>query len=241
MTSPLYPGAYPNSTTPPQRPVQPYYVREHQGWAVEQERMRHIQAIYQVGEYAAFFLMWHQLDYEAGLVQRCARCYANSGSHDRRVAEVYGQATQNKCLNCYGTTFEGGIRARIIRPSLFIDVDETERPSAKGSMHEASLTVESTVDFRLREGDYVVRADDTRWRCSTPTRTNLRTGFGHPHQERDGISYNAAPCKLEDPTSVAYQLSSDVFSVLSRQHQQPAAFTDWELAFGPLMPTGFIA
>lgn len=196
MSGPLHRQAAPFSSA--------YYVREHQNWAIEQERMRHSQALYQVGEYTAFFLMWHQLDFEAGLVARCTRCYASGQA--QRVAAVYNQPTQAKCPTCYGTTFQGGIRARIVRPALFIDVDETERTEQRGSQHPQSLTVESTVDFRLREGDYVVRADGTRWRCSTPVRTTLRSGFGFPLQSTTGISYNAAPAKLEDRTSVAYLL-----------------------------------
>jgi hypothetical protein len=219
---------------------QPYYVREQQGWAIEQERMRHIQALYQVGENAAFFLMWHLLDFEAGLVGRCTRCYA--AGRAQRVAEVYNQPTQQKCPDCYGTTFQGGIRARIVRPALFTDADETEHPESRGTQHPVSLTVESSVDFRLREGDYVIRADGTRWRTATPVRTNLRSGFGHPVQGADAISYNASSARLEDRTSVAYQLPvGSLAAVLGRQHQQPDAFGDYEILNGLLLPPGLVS
>ena len=44
-------------------------------------------------------------------------------------------------------------------------------------VHPDEVSVESTSDFRLRQGDYVVRADNSRWRVNTPQRVTVRTGY----------------------------------------------------------------
>lgn len=211
-------------------------------WATEQERQRHIEALYWVGEWVIFFLMWTEIDFADNLVARCQRCYSDTGGVGERIAAVYDQPTINKCPDCYGTTFEGGFRARIIRPAIFADVDETERPASRGTMHPATTSVESTTDFRMREGDFIIRADNTRWRASTPQRVMLRTGFGHPSQYDSSITYNNAPAKLEDKTSVAYLLPApNVGAMLSVRSNVPMDFSNYEILHGPLLPDGFIA
>lgn len=202
--------------------------------------MRHSQALYWVGEWTVFFLMWHILDFEAGLVQRCRRC--NATDTEKRIAEVYQQPRQNKCPDCFGTTFEGGYRARIIRPAIFTDVDETDKPGKRGMTHPASANMETTVDFRLREGDFVVRADNTRWRATTPRRTMLRSGFGHPTQSLSAISYNNAAVNLEDRTSVAYLLPApNVDVVLGTRSHLPLDFSSFEQIRGPLIPPSLLS
>jgi hypothetical protein len=210
-------------------------------WATEQERMRHNEALYWVGEYCALFLMWHIADFQAGLVTRCTRCYSTNGSKEQRAANVYNQPTQNKCPDCFGTTFEGGYRARIIRPVIFADVDETDKTNAKGQQHPGQTTMETTVDFKMREGDFVIRADDTRWRTTTPRRTLLRVGFGHPTHTQNAISYNNASVALEDRTSVAYELPTlHLSELLHARSYVPLKFSSWEQLRGPLVPDGII-
>lgn len=227
------------------RPVrQPHYIRERQDWQIEQERERHTGALYMVGEWAMFILMWHELDEIDGLVGRCSRCYGSAGSKAQRVAEVYAQPTQNRCPVCFGTTFEGGYRARIVRPAIFTDADETEQQGARGSMHPISANVESTFDFRVRQGDYVFRADGSRWQLGTPQRVQLRTGFEHPGQSSSAITYNNSPAKMEDRTSVAYLIPpvapEQLRMVLSQPLRRPGDFRLFEEIRGPLIPPGVI-
>jgi hypothetical protein len=85
--------------------LQPYYLREPQRWAVDQERQRHLQALYTVGEWTMFCLMWNLEDFQNGLVTRCSVCY-------NRSSQAYKQGERNKCPDCFGTTFEGGFRAQ---------------------------------------------------------------------------------------------------------------------------------
>lgn len=224
-----------------QAPVQsPYYLRDPQDWAINQERMRHNQALYMVGEWVVLILMWTQVDFAAGLVQRCSTCFGGASTRQRRVAAVYQQPTTNNCPNCFGTTFEGGYRARIVRPVICSDADESERQSARGTVHPSSLMVESTSDFRSREGDYLFRADGSRWRLSGPQEVRLRTGFAHPTQADDAISYNNIPAKLEQRGTVAYKLppteTSQLRMILSQPLQQPGDFSIFESVRGPLIP-----
>lgn len=186
--------------------AQPYYIRQTQDWAIAQERQRHIQAIYQVGEPALFVMMWKVEDFEAALVSPCPRCRSTDDSLDARIAAVYQQPQTARCPFCFGTTFEGGIRAKIVRPAIFTDADEDERKNARGVTHGENLMVESTNDFRTRTGDYVFRRDGSRWQLGHPQRVMLRTGYSHPSQSADSLGYARIPAAREDASSVAFEI-----------------------------------
>src|ERR1043165_6197117 len=115
--------------------VLPRHTRQVENWAIEQERYRHDLPLYTLGEYTIFYLMWTLLDFEAGHVTRCARCYSTSGTVANREANVYNQPSINRCPDCFGTTFEGGYRARIVRPALWSDNDESEKQDRRGTIH----------------------------------------------------------------------------------------------------------
>lgn len=185
---------------------QPYYVRQTQDWAVQQERQRHIQAIYQVGEPALFVLMWKVEDFEAGLVTPCPRCRAEDQSVDARVAGIYQQPQTARCPFCFGTTFNGGVRAKIVRPAIFTDADEDERKSARGVTHGENTMVETTDDFRSRTGDYVLRRNGSRWQLGHPQRDQLRTGYKHPTQSSSSLGYARIPASREDKASVVFEI-----------------------------------
>lgn len=234
----------------PQQPVyppevgdaQPYYVRDTQGWSVEQERQRHNQALWQVGEYGMFALMWHYQDFEAGLVTRCSRCQGTSGSKEAIIDAAYRQPTQNRCPVCFGTTFEGGFKALIVRPAIFSDTDEGESLQARGVVNPQDIDVESTTDFRVRSGDYVFRGDGDRFQLRAPTRVQLRTGFGPVSQSNAAIGYTHARASYEDPrASVAYSIgpsAEDLRSILGRGRHYPMDFSDVEIIRAPLIPAG---
>lgn len=222
--------------------VQPYYVRERQQWSVDQERQRHNQAVYQVGEYAMFALMWHLEDFQAGLVTRCSRCYGPAASRQRAIADVYNQPTQNRCPDCYGTTFEGGYKALIVRPSIFSDTDESEALQSRGIVNPSDISVESTVDFRVRSNDYVFRSNGDRFQLRVPNRITLRTGFSPPHQSSSAIGYNHARASYENPTgSVAYDIGptrSELLTILAQPSLFPQDFSSVEVVRAPLIPVG---
>lgn len=221
--------------------AQPYYVRDPQDWAITQERQRHVQALYTVGEYAMFTLMWHEEDFLAGLVSRCRHCYRVQGSVDSQIADAYNQPTQHHCPDCYGTTFEGGIKAQIIRPAIFSDADEDEQRQARGVTNPQALSVESTTDFRVRSFDYVFRSTGDRFQLRVPNRITLRTGFEVPHQSKAAIGYNHARANQEDRTSVAFTIPPDdatLADILTRGARVPYDFSRYEVINAPLIPTG---
>lgn len=217
--------------------VQPYYVRDTQDWAVQQENQRHDQAMYSVGEYTMFVLMWHVLDFEAGLVGRCTQCYIPAG----KIAEIYKQPTKNKCLGCFGTTFEGGFKARIVRPAIFSDTNEEESTDRRGAVHTQATSIESTSDFRIRKGDYAFRADGTRWWLRGAEVVRLRSGFGYPSQTNEGLNVNISQANLEESETVAYLIpptTSDLKGILNQSSRVPIDFATYEVVRAPLISGG---
>ena len=215
--------------------VMPYYIRETQPWAIEQERRRHNEALWYLGENAMFALMWHLEDFQNNLVERCPTCYESQG----RIAEVYGQANEARCPDCFGTTFEGGFKALIIRPAIFSDSDEGETRHSRGVVHPNDLTIESTPDFRIRTGDYAFRINGDRFYLRVPERVTLRTGFASPTQADTAIGYNHANAAQEDPASVAYRVppaNDEVGMILSHVARIPRDWGTYEVIRAPLIP-----
>jgi hypothetical protein len=231
-------------SAPTDLPVIPrdsYWLRQEEDWATYQERMRHAQALYQYGEYSMFVMMWTFLDFEKGLVVRCTRCYGSNGTVQHRTADVYNQPTQNECPDCLGTTFEGGIRAKIVRPSMWADLDEKEELASKGVVHPERVSVESTWDFRMRKGDYIFRADGSRWRIpDSPQRVTLRTGYRHPDQAETSITYHRIEARYTEHHTVAALItpttSTALHEILTRTGYKPRMFDDVEVINGPLIP-----
>jgi hypothetical protein len=215
--------------------VRPYYIRDTQAWAVEQERRRHNQALWMFGENAMFCLMWHLEDFREGLVNRCPVCYESQGL----IADVYGQTNQYRCQSCFGTTFEGGFKALIVRPAIFADADEGETRHARGVVYPNDLSIESTPDFRIRTGDYCFRSTGDRYFMRVPERVTLRTGYGEPHQNTAAIGYNHANAAVEDPTSVAYIIppaTDEIAMILGKQVRIPRNWGSYEVIRAPLIP-----
>ncbi len=213
----------------------PHWVRDPQLYAVEQERSRHNQALFSYGEYAIFVLMWRVQDHNAGLVQRCHRCYLAQG----KVAEAYGQGKQNKCPDCFGTTFEGGYKAILVRQSIWSFTEETDTTHRRGKMRMASATVQSTNDFLIRSGDYAFKGDGSRYQTKTPGTVYLSTGFQVGSLERQVVGANIANIVKEDPDSVAHLIPptrEDVVAALDVSgFRYPLDFSAIEDIRGPLL------
>lgn len=233
--------ARPPLPNPPR--IQPAWQRDIQRWAITQERQRHVQALWQFGELAVFCLMWTAADNAAGLVGRCLRCFASAapslGTEDR-ISASYGQGNQYACTDCFGTQFEGGYRALIVRPAIFTDMDKGQVKSSKGVVQPGTLGIETTPDFRVRPGDYCFRSSGDRFQLRQPKRTTLRTGFATPWQADSAIDYNQLNAALEDPASVAYQIPPDagqLAQVLGTYTRLPADFSWFEVIRAPLIPS----
>lgn len=237
---------------PPRQP-QPAWQRDVEGWAIARELQVHAQALWQYGELVFWALMWSISDFENGLVMRCFRCWDGDRNlpamqaPEQQIAAAYGQGNQYGCPVCYNSAFAlpeqmsalPGLRALIVRPAIFDDFDRAQSRQAKGIFNTAGLNIESTPDFRVRNGDYVFRADNTRFQLKVPHRITLRTGFALPWQSAAAITYNFAQASLEDPLTVAYQIpppAASLASILGTYTRIPVTYNWAEVINGPLIP-----
>ncbi len=170
----------------------------------------HEEALDSFGEFGIFTLMWRQPDFDKGLVDRCPPCW--NGVHSQQ-AKAFRQPQERECPACFGTTFEGGYRAQIIRPLLVSDRADVISEEERGVMTTDTLQFETTSDFTLTLGDYLFRFDNTRYQCEQNTELVMRTGFGSPFaaESLQGL----ATAHLEAPTSVAYKIPPADTSMLT--------------------------
>jgi hypothetical protein len=183
-------------------PRPPYQRPEH--YAVEQEILRHDDAVNWYGEMTAFIQWWHVDDFVNGLVARCTRCFPWQDSDERRIAEAFEQASQTKCPVCYGTTFEGGYKAITYAPAIWSPGPESSDAIGRhGDHYVRSAQVQPSSIVKLRDGDTAVRLDGTRWRLASPLEGELSTGFGF-HGELNEQMRSAITANIQDPTSVDY-------------------------------------
>lgn len=214
----------------------PYHLRQPQDWAVAQVRQHHDEALYLYGEYSMFVLLWNIDDLEGGLVDRCPTCYIAYGD----LADVYQQPARRKCEDCFGTTFEGGFKAKIVRPSLWDFGEQTDEEGRRGEEERQVASIQSTEDFRMRNNDWVIRADNSRWQIQTVSGNNLRTGFEHPSRPRSAIAYNYGQVQREDESSVSYLVpptdAAEVTAILDIPWvTSPTDFAAYETIRGPLL------
>jgi hypothetical protein len=219
------------------RKANPYYLPDPQHYAIEQERQRHNQAVYSFGEYSIFCLLWTILDFTNGLVRRCARCYLSYGD----VADVYEQPSQRRCIDCLGTTFEGGIKAYIVRPAIWTTDSDEIREAPRGDLVINTATVQSTSDFRLSTNDYILREDGSRWQVKTPVTNWVVTGFEVATDARTMVGYNNVGVLREDESSVAYLIPPVTQAGLTSlllidRSRTPTDFSAIEYVHGPLVP-----
>jgi hypothetical protein len=227
--------------------VQPFWLKTPDFYEIPQERVHHEEAIYAYGEYSMFIMFWNAMDYAAGIVQHCPDCY---GLFDP-ISHVYHQSSQAKCPTCYGTTFflesatsEGGLKARLVRPAMWSSVDEQQTLATQGLMSTSVSQVQSVSDFRMRSGDFVFRADNTRWRLQEHSTDTIISGFQAVDDERAMIGYIYQQCVLEDRSTVAYiipPIGQDLTNILDLSviPNYPVDMSAHEVINGPLIGDDF--
>lgn len=189
------------AVNPARKPSQPYRTSGYQQWAAHLVESQHEEALYLVGELALFTLMWRPADFEAGRVGRCSECFGGAKS---RQAAAFEQPLKRECTKCFGTTFEGGFRAQIVRPTLFADRNSEMRDEARGTVVSDTIRIETTGDFTLHKDDYVFRADNTRFQAEEKTEDVMRPGFGNP-SGADSLA-GTSTLHMEETTSVAFRI-----------------------------------
>lgn len=167
---------------------------------IEQEQQRHNDAIHWFGEMCAFLLWWNNQDFEDGLVARCSSCYTSYGD----IADAYGQSAKTKCLSCFGTSYEGGLRAIYYRPAIWQSSDTDEGVTKRGFIDSTSGTIQIVSNLPVRKGDTVVRADGSRWDIGNPEAQEITTGFGSQRNINERQMRTGARVNKEDETSHVY-------------------------------------
>lgn len=205
-------------------------------YAIATERFHHTEALYRFGEHAMFALMWTERDFEQGRVGRCSRCFASTGNN-AAIASVYKQANLAACPVCLGTSFEGGYRALVVRPSLWVFSEDADTEGRRGITIGATAEVQTTYDFQMHTGDFVLRGDGTRWQVGPITAPHLSEGFETPTNV-DNLVANSVRVNKEDPSSSAYQVgpgTSELISILNQYNTNwPTDFTAIDEVRSPL-------
>jgi hypothetical protein len=198
------PPAFPASLALNKNP----WAAPRQQWVVDQLVEAHDEALYRDGEYTIFVMLWQAVDEQAGLVARCKRCFGDpkafrGTSQAQAIAATYKQANLARCPDCYGTSFEGGWKAMLVRPATWKFSEDDTNPKPHGVVNNARADVQSTHDFELADGDWGIRADLSRWRITGSSTSRLSTGFGYPDNDGStwGYTYTA---QKEDAASVAF-------------------------------------
>lgn len=244
MPIPYEPPPSPTPVEPPPiTPVvppdlNPYQLPDPRRYAIDQERQRHNDALFRYGEYAMFVLMWTIRDFDEDRVDRCTRCFANTGLN-QRIAETYKQPNQGACPVCFGTTFEGGFRAKVIRPSLWDFSEDADSQGRRGATISATAGVQSTADFQMHTGDYAFRADGTRWKLLSLSAHHMREGFEAPFSTTNIIAVNAGNFIKEPPTATSFTIppTGDVLATLldPQNPRFPVDYSANEIIRSPLL------
>lgn len=180
-----------------------YVVPDVKNWELQNERAKHEQSLYRYGEYAIFVLMWNIDDFQAGLVQRCPTCFTSVNS---LISDTFKQPEFYKCPTCYGTTFNGGYKAMLVRPSIWQWAEPQLQQEKRGYVDMDNATIQTTSDFRMQPKDYVIRGDGTRWQVKGVDALHLATGFGTQAGPWNSVSYTYSNVTREDESSVVYQI-----------------------------------
>jgi hypothetical protein len=229
----------------------PYFLKTPDLQMIVQERQRHNEAVYALGEHSFHVLLWHIEDYEAGACQRCPYCSQPGDSIQNAVFSAYKQPILNKCPQCYGTTYFktnaaafGGLKARIVRPCIWDTADVEHKMDQRGEVASSTSTLQSTSDFRMRSGDFVFRADGTRWRVQEIKTDFIVSGMQASDDLRTMIGYSYPGCKQEAETSVAFTIPPDKATVqslldISLVPNYPIDFSSHEIINGALIADDF--
>jgi hypothetical protein len=209
----------PPPSTPVQEPVTPLASRrfhrpDRQSYAIDQARDRHTEVLYRRGEYAMFVLMWTVHDHQVGRVNRCPICVERFG--DDVVQAFGGQPAQDKCPACLGTGMEGGWKAKLIRPSLWtIEMSDDEVQAKRGTYEQQAANIQSTFDFTMNRGDFVLRADGTRWFVRAPRTALLAEGSGVLTDGAASLGFNYAGANREPLNSVAFLIDPEPDEIIT--------------------------
>ncbi len=197
--------------TPPPTPDSPgmkrgFHLPGRQPYARQIVRRQHEEALLAFGELSLFVLMWGMDDLAAGLVGRCSRCSTIAGE-TAEAAEMVFSAFQStaeaNCPVCFGTTLEGGWKAKLVRPAIWDYSEEVWSRTERGMVKNYDGSVQTTADFMLRDGDYIFRGDGTRWKSKGGSTNRIHDGFGLPSRADSNLGYNYSSVTMDQDGDAA--------------------------------------
>lgn len=223
----------PFSIPPPEVTVDVYWDSPHQQFANNHAERWHEESLRVMGEYTAWVLRWRVEDHTAGLVDRCSVC----GVDDPDYFRVYGQPDNANCPNCLGTTFEGGYRAIVVRPTTWNFGEEDNQEGRRGEVSILSADVQTTSDFRAKRGDWALQHDGRRWQVQGIRDTKVHTGFIGTDRDRQTMGYGYT-MQLEDPSSLIYSqtLNNGQLATMDVNNHFPTSFPELE----DIAPNGYL-
>lgn len=233
VTPVVIPPLPPSQIGPPNRQ---HWATDLEQFAVDQLVKSHDDALWSYGEYMMYVLLWTVRDFQLGLVDRCSTCYLTLG----KIAETYGQASQERCPDCLGTSFSGGYRAQIVRPTIFEEVTLQDHVDvARGATVTGQTALQTVNNFTFHNGDFVLRGDGSRWRVQVPDQGVAADGFGaRLPPVPSNYAWTGTIAIREDVSSVAYITGPDTAGLIEllavTNIKRPLDFSDIEVIRGPL-------
>lgn len=232
----------PPATPSPKVAKRGFHLPQREPYARATERRSHDESIFGFGEYALFILLWNTEDFKAGRVERCSRCIGLSGATDEAAAlifDTFKAPAEDQCPNCYGTTFEGGWKAKIVRPSIWQYAEEVWSQTARGMVNNLSGSVQTPSDFFMRRHDVILRADGTRWRTADGTPARIMDGFGTASRVDSNLGYTYGNVSRDESTTLMIEPTTrtELTALLeSVGHHWPTDTSGVDQIRGPLIP-----
>lgn len=125
-------------------------IRLPQPYANNHVSMQNMEALQTVGEQVIYLSMFH-VNIDGDSVPRCTDCYD----------EDYNQQDQFRCPTCYGTTYEGGVKAACRAWAIVGDAQNIEDFSKQGVFNKERVTAQLEITPVTMSNDYIIRV--TKW------------------------------------------------------------------------------
>jgi hypothetical protein len=192
-----------------------------------------------------FVLLWTVRDFKANSVLLCPNCQSVLNETPEATALIqatYKQPSQDRCPICYGSYYvgpAGGVKAILIRPSIWQFGEEQLQYLPRGATNIQSGSVTTTGDFRMEPRDFIFRGDGRRFQVNQVQVTHLSSGFGTQASSNTAISATYGVAE-ENPTSPAYLIGPDAQGLMDMldpayTRNTPPDFTGIEFADGPVV------
>jgi hypothetical protein len=197
-------------------------------WAINQLRRNVRESLQSHGEEVIGLRMFH-----AGIagddVPRC-HCFD----------DVYKQSSEYKCPDCYGTTYQGGVRQVLRLWAMFTDSDWDERKDKRGQYLPEQKQVQIEGDLQLIQNDYLIRVKKwskdhrplelgSRYVLGRTSHDSLRTGNQYGQTDADLVGHKS-PVSALDPSHPIYLFPVPDFPVPSVIEKSPK---QWFAGHGP--------